>query len=83
MGTADGSLIPDPEPERQGDYVRDEEGNVVKTRLNSEVLQEVAAITGAHYIELASQALTQPAVDSLLSQLDAKTLGVAPGIAAD
>jgi len=73
MGTAEGSLIPDPEPERQGDYVRDERGNVVKARLQSDLLQEVAAITGARYIELASQALTQPAVDSLLSQLDAKT----------
>lgn len=73
MGTAEGSLIPDPEPERQGDYVRDERRNVVKTRLESGLLQEVANVTGAHYIELASQALSQPAVDSLLSQLDAKT----------
>ncbi len=73
MGTAEGSLIPDPEPEHQGDYVRDEKGNVVKTRLESELLQQVATITGARYIELASQALTQSAVDSLLTQLDAKT----------
>jgi Ca-activated chloride channel homolog len=73
MGTAEGSLIPDPEPERQGDYVRDERGNVVKTRLESDLLQQVATITGSRYIELASQALTQPAIDSLLSQLDAKT----------
>ncbi len=73
MGTAEGSLIPDPDPERQGDYVRDEKGNVVKARLQSELLQQVATITGARYIELASQALTQSAVDSLLTQLDAKT----------
>lgn len=73
MGTAEGSLIPDPEPERQGDYVRDERGNVVKARLQSDLLHEVAVTTGARYIELASQALTQSAVDSLLSQLDAKT----------
>ncbi|MCE9520357.1 MAG: VWA domain-containing protein [Verrucomicrobia bacterium] len=73
MGTAEGSLIPDPDPERQGDYVRDENGNVVKARLQSELLQQVATITGASYIELASQALTQNAIDSLLTQLDAKT----------
>lgn len=70
MGTADGSLIPDPDPSHQGEYLRDEKGNVVKTRLEAELLQKVAAITGSKYIELSTQALTRDAVDILLSQLD-------------
>lgn len=73
MGTIEGAVIPAPEPERQGGFVLDEKGNVVKSRLESDMLQQVATITGARYIELASQALTQSAVDSLLSQLNSKT----------
>jgi len=69
MGTAEGSLIPDPDPDRRGEYIRDERG-LVKTKLESALLQEIAAITGGRYVELASQPLTQQIVDDLTLQLD-------------
>ncbi len=70
MGTSEGALIPNPDPQNQSDYVRDEKGNVVMSRLESGMLQEVARITGGEYIELASQALTQNTVNRILSSLD-------------
>ncbi len=70
MGTAEGSLIPDPDPDHRGGYLRDEKGNVIRARLESALLQKVASITGTKYIELSSQALTRDSVDNLLSQLD-------------
>lgn len=70
MGTSEGALIPNPEPQADNDYVRDEKGNVVMSRLESTTLQEVARITGGEYVELASQALTQNTVNRILSNLD-------------
>lgn len=70
MGTTEGSLIPDPDPEHQGEYLRDEKRNVIRARLESALLKKVASITGTQYVELASQTMTREAVGSLLSQLD-------------
>jgi len=70
VGTVDGELIPDPDQQNQGDFVRDENGNVIRTRLEAGLLREVASITGGEYVELASQALTQSLVNRLLENLD-------------
>lgn len=70
VGTAEGALIPDPNPQNQGDFLRDEEGNVIKSRLESAALQELARVSGGEYVELNSQSLTQTLVNRLLSNLD-------------
>jgi Ca-activated chloride channel family protein len=70
VGTADGELIPDPDPMRAGDFVRDEDGNPVKSQLEAAALEELARVSGSEYVELNSQALTQTLVDRLLSNLD-------------
>ncbi len=70
VGTAEGEMIPDPDPQRQGEYVRDEKGNVIKSRLESAALQELAHLSGTEYVELNSRALTQTLVDRLLSDLE-------------
>lgn len=70
MGTSEGELIPNPDPQGNNDYLRDENGNVVRSRLESGMLQEMARITGGEYVELASQALTQNTVNRILSNLD-------------
>lgn len=70
MGTREGALIPNPDQQNEKDYVRDEKGNVVMSRLESNILQEVAHITGGEYVELASQALTQNTVNRILASLD-------------
>ena len=73
VGTEVGALIPDPDPERVGDYVRDRSGNVVKTRLEDGVLQEIATATRGRYLKLGSQPLAVTVVRDLLSALQAQT----------
>src|SRR4051812_24811434 len=70
VGTPEGALIPDPEPQHQGEFLRDEKGNVIKSRLEAAALQELARTTGGEYVELNSEALTQTLVDRLLSKLE-------------
>ncbi|MEZ0276760.1 MAG: VWA domain-containing protein [Roseimicrobium sp.] len=70
VGTADGTLIPDPDPLNEGGYIRDENGNIVKSRLESGLLREIARITGGEYVELSSQPLTQTIVDRVMANLD-------------
>lgn len=73
VGTEAGSLIPDPDPDKAGDYVRDREGNVVKTRLEGTVLQEIANATRGRYLKLGSQPLAASVVRDLLLSLQAQT----------
>lgn len=73
VGTEAGALIPDPDPERSGEYVRDSKGNVVKTRLEPKVLQEIATATRGRYLKLGSQPLATGVVKDLLSALQAQT----------
>lgn len=70
VGTPDGTLIPDPNPLNDGGYIRDENGNIVKTRLESTLLREIGRITGGEYVELSSQPLTQTIVDRVMANLD-------------
>lgn len=73
VGTETGSLIPDPDPDRAGDYVRDRSGNVVKTTLEEGVLREIATATRGRYLKLGSQPLAVSVVRDLLSALQAQT----------
>lgn len=73
VGTESGSLIPDPDPDHAGEYVRDQEGNVVKTKLEPKVLQEIAAVTRGRYLRLGSQPLAETVVKQLLSALQAQS----------
>lgn len=73
VGTEAGSLIPDPDPDHAGEYVRDQQGNVVRTRLEPKVLQEIAATTRGRYLKLGSQPLAATVVKQLLSALQAQS----------
>lgn len=75
VGTVEGSLVPDPAADRQGDYLRDENGKVVKARLEFDLLQQVARITGGEYVELASQPLSQRILDRVMANLDRQRAG--------
>jgi Ca-activated chloride channel homolog len=70
VGTRAGSLIPDPDPRQPGDYVRDTQGNVVKTRLEPKLLQDVAKQTRGRYLELGSQPLPASSVRDILAFLE-------------
>lgn len=70
VGTEGGTLIPS--PDNEGDYIRDEDGNVVRSRLESSVMQQIATATGGRYVKLGSQPLShdvlQPVLDRLTEQ---------------
>lgn len=72
VGTEAGALIPDPDPDRQGEYVRDREGNVVRTRLEEASLIEIARLTRGRYLKLGSQPLAASVVRELLTALQAQ-----------
>lgn len=67
VGTEEGTLIPNPEME--GDYVRDEANNVVRSKLESGVLQQLASATGGRFLKLGTQPLTRSAIQPVLDRL--------------
>ena len=53
LGSADGELIQLPDPQTgQLEFLKDESGNVIKSRLNEPLLRELSADTGAFYLPL-------------------------------
>jgi Ca-activated chloride channel family protein len=52
IGTTEGTLIRVTLPDGNSDYVRDSDGNVVKTHLNETLLREIAGATGGFYLPL-------------------------------
>lgn len=52
IGSAEGTLVQIPDGNGGTDYVRDEKGQVVKTKLNEPLLQQIAAATGGFYLPL-------------------------------
>lgn len=67
VGTDAGTLIPNPEVE--GDYIRDEAGNVVRSQLQSGVLQQLATATGGRFLKLGEQPLNRHSIQPLLDRL--------------
>ena len=53
IGTADGELLRVKDAKGRTDYIRDDEGNVVKSRLNEALLQQIAGATeGGFYLPM-------------------------------
>ncbi|HVU27679.1 MAG TPA: VWA domain-containing protein [Verrucomicrobiae bacterium] len=52
IGTAAGDLIRITDANGNSDYVRDAQGNVVKSHLNEALLQQIASATGGFYLPL-------------------------------
>jgi Ca-activated chloride channel family protein len=52
IGTEKGELVRVAEASGNSDYVRDEQGNVVKSHLNEALLQQIAGATGGFYLPL-------------------------------
>ena len=67
VGTEGGTIIP--HPEIPGEYIRDESGNVVRTRLERGVLEQLATATGGRYLRLGQQALSRTAIAPILARL--------------
>jgi Ca-activated chloride channel homolog len=65
IGTAEGELLRVKDAKGNSDYVRDEQGNVVKSHLNERLLQEIASATeGGFYLPLRGA----KAIDTLYDQ---------------
>lgn len=52
IGSAEGTLVKVTDGNGNPDYLRDEKGQVLKTHLNEELLQEIAKTTGGFYLPL-------------------------------
>jgi Ca-activated chloride channel homolog len=52
LGTAEGTLLRITDANGNTDYIRDPDGNVVKSRLNETLLRQIAAATGGFYLPL-------------------------------
>lgn len=69
IGSAEGSTIPDP---ATGDIKKDEAGNPVISRLNEEILKEIAAATNGTYTRLESSDAAVAAMTKQFAQIDRK-----------
>jgi len=52
IGTEKGELVRVADANGNADYVRDEQGNVLKSHLNEALLQQIAGATGGFYLPL-------------------------------
>ena len=52
IGSAEGTLVTIAGADGSTDYIRDEKGQVVKTKLNEQLLQQIATATGGFYLPL-------------------------------
>jgi Ca-activated chloride channel family protein len=52
IGSAEGTLVTIAGKDGNTDYIRDEQGQVVKTKLNEPLLQQIAATAGGFYLPL-------------------------------
>jgi Ca-activated chloride channel family protein len=52
IGSAEGTLVTIAGADGNTDYIRDEKGQVVKTKLNEPLLQQIASATGGFYLPL-------------------------------
>ncbi|HEX7569977.1 MAG TPA: VWA domain-containing protein, partial [Verrucomicrobiae bacterium] len=52
IGSADGTLVTVADANGNSDYIRDEKGQVVKSHLNEQLLQQIASAAGGFYLPL-------------------------------
>ncbi len=68
IGSPEGSAIPDPES-NNGGYITDDNGNVVVSRLNEQMCQEIAQAGKGAYIYVDNSSSAQSALDKQLDKL--------------
>jgi Ca-activated chloride channel family protein len=70
IGTAEGELLRIKDAQGRSDYVRDEQGNVVKSHLNERLLQQIASATeGGFYLPLRGAKAIDTLYDEGLAKL--------------
>lgn len=71
VGSAQGSIIPDTESNVADQFIRDESGQLVKSRLDINAMETIASITNGIFINLNSQTMNSAIVKSMLGRLEA------------
>jgi Ca-activated chloride channel family protein len=71
-GTAAGGIIPD--PEHAGQFLKDESGQIVRTRLNPAGLQELSELSGGSYVDMGSEGSVTAIVQQALRKLESQRL---------
>ena len=74
VGTPDGELIPIRDGDRV-DYLKDQAGNVVKTRLDEATLRAIAEESGGLYVRAGGGRIGLQAVYEQISQMEKRDLG--------
>jgi len=69
IGTAEGTLVTVTDASGNTDYIRDDKGQVLKTKLNEGLLQQIATATGGFYLPLRGADTVDLLYDKGLSQL--------------
>ena len=70
VGTRDGALLPDPNPQRRTGFLRDASGRPVRSKLEDRVLEALARETGGLYLNLSSGSELKERVQVILNKLD-------------
>ncbi|MEM7015486.1 MAG: VWA domain-containing protein, partial [Verrucomicrobiota bacterium] len=74
VGTEAGTIIPDPDSEQEGVFIRDEEGEIVRSRLNPDALRKLSELTDGIYLNMGSSSSVSDIVGQALSQLEVQEL---------
>jgi len=69
MGTEEGAVIP-----YNGDYIRNEEGNLVVTRLDERTLEQVALVSGGAYIRATNRSIGLGEIIQQINEVEKKQL---------
>ena len=71
VGSPTGTIIPDIGSNIADQFIKDESGKIVKSRLDIGTLESIANLTGGTFINLNSQSMNSAIVRSMLSKLEA------------
>ena len=73
VGTEVGAVVPDPSG-KDGVFVKDEEGNIVRSRLNSTELRELSEVGDGIYLKMGTASTVADVVRQALSKLETQRL---------
>jgi Ca-activated chloride channel family protein len=71
VGSPEGSIIPDSDSNISDQFIKDDSGKIVKSRLDVGTLESIANLTNGAFINLNSQTMNAAIVRSLLDRLEA------------
>ncbi|MFT5466034.1 MAG: Ca-activated chloride channel family protein [Verrucomicrobiales bacterium] len=71
VGTEAGAIIPDPDAEKEGVFLRDENDEIVRSRLNPAALQKLSSMTDGMYLNMGGNSSVSDIVSKALNKLEA------------